>query len=161
MRVLGTKSTTYSAPRYSSVCPRWRPNPFTSVTVMPETPLSESAARTSSSLKGLMIAVTSFMSGHSVFEGFPARRILQFPCHDVEWRGNPRRGRSGAGRAHRVLHHPEADAAPPCSSVVRPGLGYSSADVRADRDRGGRAGRRAGGRHPASSRLLRRAHARR
>src|SRR5450432_3269374 len=61
MRVLGTKSTTYSAPRYSSVCPRCRPNPLTSVTVMPETPMSESAARTSSSLKGLMIAVTSFM----------------------------------------------------------------------------------------------------
>src|SRR5579862_5739997 len=30
---------------------------------MPETPMSESAARTSSSLKGLMIAVTSFMGG--------------------------------------------------------------------------------------------------
>src|SRR5579871_3421572 len=61
MRVLGTKSTTYSAPRYNSVCPRWRPNPFTSVTVMPDTPMSDNAARTSSSLKGLMIAVTSFM----------------------------------------------------------------------------------------------------
>jgi acetolactate synthase-1/3 small subunit len=61
MRVLGTKSTTYSAPRYSSVWPRWRPKPFTSVTVMPETPISDNAARTSSSLKGLIIAVTSFM----------------------------------------------------------------------------------------------------
>jgi hypothetical protein len=29
---------------------------------MPETPISDSAARTSSSLNGLMIAVTSFMS---------------------------------------------------------------------------------------------------
>src|SRR6516162_5469274 len=108
---------------------------------MPETPMSESAARTSSSLKGLMIAVTSFMSGHSVCEGFRARRILQFPCHDVEWRRNPRRRRSAAGRDQRVLHHPGAGAAPRCSSVVRPGLGYSSPDVRADRDRGGRAGR--------------------
>ena len=40
--------------------------PFTSVTVMPETPMSDSAARTSSSLKGLMIAVTSFMNRLSV-----------------------------------------------------------------------------------------------
>src|SRR6185436_16893201 len=62
MRVLGTKSTTYSAPRWSSVWPRWRPKPLTSVTVMPETPMSDSAARTSSSLNGLMMAVTSFMS---------------------------------------------------------------------------------------------------
>src|SRR5258708_33936754 len=61
MRVFGTKSTTYSAPRYSSVCPRWRPKPLTSVTVMPETPISESAARTSSSLKGLIMAVINFI----------------------------------------------------------------------------------------------------
>src|SRR3954469_10475903 len=58
---LGRKSTTYSAPRYSSVWPFWRPNPFTSVTVMPCTPMAESASRTSSSLNGLMMAVTSFM----------------------------------------------------------------------------------------------------
>src|SRR5689334_15505746 len=58
---LGRKSTTYSAPRYSSVWPFWRPKPLTSVTVMPCTPMAESASRTSSSLKGLMMAVTSFM----------------------------------------------------------------------------------------------------
>src|SRR5918996_1615472 len=57
----GRKSTTYSAPRYSSVWPFWRPKPFTSVTVMPCTPIAESASRTSSSLNGLMIAVTSFI----------------------------------------------------------------------------------------------------
>src|ERR1700686_2374384 len=61
MRVFGTKSTTYSAPRYSSVWPRWRPKPLTSVTVMPDTPISESAARTSSSLKGLIMAVINFI----------------------------------------------------------------------------------------------------
>src|SRR5271165_2722605 len=61
IRVFGTKSTTYSAPRYSSVWPRCRPNPLTSVTVMPETPISERAARTSSSLKGLMMAVINFI----------------------------------------------------------------------------------------------------
>ena len=35
--------------------------PLTSVTVMPDTPISDSAARTSSSLKGLMMAVISFI----------------------------------------------------------------------------------------------------
>src|SRR6476661_6628263 len=59
---LGRKSTTYSAPRYSSVWPFWRPKPLTSVTVMPCTPIPERASRTSSSLNGLMMAVTSFMS---------------------------------------------------------------------------------------------------
>src|SRR6185295_14117913 len=57
---LGRKSTTYSAPRYSSVWPFCRPKPFTSVTVIPCTPIADSASRTSSSLNGLMIAVTSF-----------------------------------------------------------------------------------------------------
>src|SRR5688572_17130239 len=57
----GRKSTTYSAPRYSSVWPFCRPKPFTSVTVMPCTPIADSASRTSSSLNGLMMAVTSFM----------------------------------------------------------------------------------------------------
>jgi hypothetical protein len=51
--------------RYSSVCPFCRPKPFTSVTVMPCTPMAESASRTSSSLNGLMMAVTNFMSNSS------------------------------------------------------------------------------------------------
>jgi hypothetical protein len=59
---LGRKSTTYSAPRYSSVWPFWRPKPLTSVTVRPVTPASASASRTSSSLKGLMMAVICFMA---------------------------------------------------------------------------------------------------
>ncbi len=58
---LGRKSTTYSAPRYSSVCPFWRPKPFTSVTVIPVTPRSASASRTSSSLNGLSTAMTIFI----------------------------------------------------------------------------------------------------
>src|SRR5713226_8858459 len=57
----GRKSTTYSAPRYSSVWPFCLPKPLTSVTVMPCTPMADRASRTSSSLNGLMIAVTSFM----------------------------------------------------------------------------------------------------
>src|SRR5690606_34811659 len=57
----GRKSTTYSAPRYSSVWPFWRPKPLTYVSVMPCTPTSASASRTSSTLKGLMKAVISFM----------------------------------------------------------------------------------------------------
>ena len=62
-RILGKKSTTYSAPRYISVWPFWRPKPLTSVTVKPVTPHSASASRTSSSLKGLMTAVIIFMAG--------------------------------------------------------------------------------------------------
>ena len=58
---LGRKSTTYSAPRYSSVWPFWRPKPFTSVTVRPVTPTSASASRTSSSLNGLITQVICFM----------------------------------------------------------------------------------------------------
>src|SRR5882672_8157401 len=57
----GRKSTTYSAPRYSSVWPFCLPKPLTSVTVMPCTPIADRASRTSSSLNGLMIAVTSFI----------------------------------------------------------------------------------------------------
>src|SRR5690606_15951771 len=60
-RILGRKSTTYSAPRYSSVWPFCRPKPLTSVTVSPLTPISASASRTSSSLNGLMIAATNFI----------------------------------------------------------------------------------------------------
>src|SRR5512145_1849928 len=71
---LGRKSTTYSAPRYSSVWPFCRPKPLTSVTVMPCTPTADSASRTSSSLNGLMMAVTSFMEGPCVrSEGFGHR----------------------------------------------------------------------------------------
>src|SRR5882757_4542245 len=58
----GRKSTTYSAPRYSSVWPFCLPKPLTSVTVMPCTPMADRASRTSSSLNGLMIAVTSFIN---------------------------------------------------------------------------------------------------
>ncbi len=38
---------------------------------MPEMPISDSAARTSSSLNGLMMAVTSFMNGSCVQMGYP------------------------------------------------------------------------------------------
>src|SRR3982751_4829312 len=73
---LGRKSTTYSAPRYSSVWPFWRPKPFTSVTVMPCTPMPESDSRTSSSLKGLMMAVTSFMLAPWEGRGSEVVRVL-------------------------------------------------------------------------------------
>jgi len=48
---LGRKSTTYSAPRYSSVWPFCLPKPFTSATVIPWTPMAFKASLTSSSLK--------------------------------------------------------------------------------------------------------------
>jgi hypothetical protein len=39
----------------------WRPNPFTSDTVIPSTPISDKASLTSSSLNGLMTALTNFI----------------------------------------------------------------------------------------------------
>ena len=60
MRILGTRSTAYSLPRYTSVWPCWRPNPWTSLRVMPVTPAALRARSTSSSLNGLMMAVISF-----------------------------------------------------------------------------------------------------
>src|SRR4029077_8576195 len=59
---LGRKSTVYSLPRYISVCPFCRPKPLTSVTVIPSIPSSASASLTSSSLNGLMMASSFFMS---------------------------------------------------------------------------------------------------
>src|SRR5579871_2226428 len=82
----GRKSTTYSAPRYSSVCPFWRPNPLTSVTVSPCTPTFASASRTSSSLNGLMMAVTSFM----IPPLSPCSRIASAICSDRIRSGFPR-----------------------------------------------------------------------
>ena len=75
--ILGRKSTTYSAPRYNSVWPFCRPKPFTSVTVIPCTPISERASRTSSSLKGLMIAVTIFM-GNNLRRVGPPKRAARY-----------------------------------------------------------------------------------
>src|SRR5205807_6762858 len=59
--ILGMKSIVYSPPRYSSVCPFWRPKPRTSDTVMPTTPMPVSASFTSSSLNVLMIALIFFI----------------------------------------------------------------------------------------------------
>src|SRR6059036_1379749 len=60
--IFGRKSTVYSPPRYSSVCPFCLPKPRTSVTVMPITPMPVRASFTSSSLNGLMMASTFFIS---------------------------------------------------------------------------------------------------
>src|SRR5262249_24913626 len=60
--IFGRKSIVSPEPRYSSVCPFWRPKPRTSDTVIPMTPMSVSVALTSSSLKGLMIASIFFMA---------------------------------------------------------------------------------------------------
>src|ERR1700757_2349990 len=62
--ILGRKSITYSAPRYTSVCPFCRPKPLTSLTVIPVMPTSCSAFFTSSSLNGLMIASIFFIAFH-------------------------------------------------------------------------------------------------
>ena len=77
-RILGTKSTSYSAPRYTSVWPRWRPKPWASVRVMPWTPSVLRVSLTSSSLKGLRTATTSFivrsLSSSSAGSTFACRR---------------------------------------------------------------------------------------
>src|SRR5579859_5402986 len=59
---LGTRSIVYSAPRYCSLWPFCRPKPRTSVTVRPWMPAWVRAVLTSSSLYGLMIASTNFIS---------------------------------------------------------------------------------------------------
>src|SRR6266403_3376036 len=128
MRVFGTKSTTYSAPRYNPVWPRWRPKPLTSVTVMPETPISESAARTSSSLKGLIMAVINFIFWTPVSVG-PSRQYYydctqqarpyavaaarRGCCVQSPFRGRPRPAIKTGGRRgepgpqeSKDLHHP-------------------------------------------------------
>src|SRR5215210_4123127 len=64
-RTLGTNSTVYSAPRNVSVLPPWRPYPWTSLTVRPRIPAPRRASFTSSSLKGLMMAVTTWGIGAS------------------------------------------------------------------------------------------------
>src|SRR5687767_345920 len=93
---LGRKSTTYSAPRYSSVWPFCRPNPFTSVTVIPCTPIADSASRTSSSLNGLMIAVSSFMA--LLLEG------LHYRKHHGRLAGIPELGAVAVGEAIELGH---------------------------------------------------------
>src|SRR5213593_1197041 len=67
--IFGRKSTVYSPPRYSSVWPFWRPNPRTSDTVMPTTPMPVSASLTSSSLNGLMTASIFFIAGPPALRG--------------------------------------------------------------------------------------------
>src|SRR4029077_16040200 len=145
MRVFGTKSTTYSAPRYNSVWPRWRPKPLTSVTVMPETPMSDSAARTSSSLNGLIMAVTSFMS--ELPSGLALYKLeLIGLCRHVFYAGTYRHGHfavfmpspvqltravKSRGFARMIreqtcqLHHQSAYASGHCPALVRGGLGYA------------------------------------
>src|SRR5512139_409689 len=92
---LGRKSTTYSAPRYSSVWPFCRPNPFTSVTVRPVTPMADNASRTSSSLNGLMIAVTNFMMPPESGQGKNGVVVCTAPAgHALKRLGNPHGGRA-------------------------------------------------------------------
>src|SRR5262245_15049797 len=89
---------------------------------MPETPISDSAARTSSSLKGLMIALISFM-GLWLLE-YSAR--LARPGRRDDY------AETVPGPSLRSLmciiatpHHPGAAASPECPSLVRPTLPLS------------------------------------
>src|SRR3990172_7288794 len=98
---LGRKSMVYSEPRYSSVCPFWRPKPRTSVTVMPTTPSSVSASLTSSSLKGLMMASIFFMEPPCGGSG-SGRAGPERPA--VEHHVLPGRGVPGEILGHGVSH---------------------------------------------------------
>jgi hypothetical protein len=51
----------YSVPRYTSLCPRWRPKPRDSVSVNPAPPALSTASFTSSTLNGFTSAVTSLI----------------------------------------------------------------------------------------------------
>src|SRR6478736_127708 len=86
-RTFGTRSTWYSAPRYTSVCPRCLPYPLASVIVRPWTPNACNAALTSSSLNGLMTAVMSFIwcPFGSLYRGDDAAlgRAVQLGQHDA------------------------------------------------------------------------------
>src|SRR5574337_831452 len=110
---LGRKSTTYSAPRYNSVWPFCRPKPLTSVTVIPCTPMAESVSRTSSSLKGLMIAVINFMTlsfRAGALGGCPAPALERLVHTQHEGVVAPVLVAAGAGVFVRVgIHVVEAD----------------------------------------------------
>src|SRR5579875_1564772 len=72
----GSRSTLYSCPRYTSLCPFWRPCPRTSLIVIPSIPIPLSASFTSSSLNGWMMASIFFMVFIVTFRGF--RQRLRF-----------------------------------------------------------------------------------
>src|SRR5689334_1452173 len=60
--ILGSRSTLYSCPRYTSLWPFCRPCPRTSEMVMPSIPMDLRASLTSSSLNGWMMASIFFMA---------------------------------------------------------------------------------------------------
>src|SRR5690606_33539714 len=82
--------------------PFWRPNPLTSVTVMPCTPRSANASRTSSSLKGLMMAQTIFIAMLRG-PGRPPRSLAlrRERCRETEKKAGS--GDSAPGRGWRSL----------------------------------------------------------
>src|SRR3989338_8272270 len=140
---LGRKSTTYSAPRYSSVWPFWRPKPLTSVTVMPCTPIPDSASRTSSSLNGLIMAVTSFMSSPlpQLLSRVISETFLDGQDQAILGKVTGARTRQGVGSAqaagthHGQAHHQAVDILVDGHRVGRIGiavLDFLRADVRHD-----------------------------
>jgi len=62
---LRSKLTVSSRPRYTSVCPFWRPKPWQSMTVSRTTSTSFSASLTASSRFGWMMAIISFIDESS------------------------------------------------------------------------------------------------
>src|ERR1019366_8330344 len=75
------------APGYRLGWPRWRANPLISGPDMPDTPNAVSAARTSSSLNGLMMAVINFMAQSPITSTRCRRSIDNYsmlsPCCEI------------------------------------------------------------------------------
>src|SRR5215469_10135541 len=89
---------------------------------MPETPMSDSAARTSSSLNGLMIAVTSFISC------LPRRTVVESCYADasgfaafVPWLRTPRIPRKFRGSSAAVRPAPLHRSEAPGGAALRAG----------------------------------------
>src|SRR5439155_13046366 len=98
---------------------------------MPDTPMSDSAARTSSSLKGLMIAVTSLMRGTLRGAGVRREGILQLSCHAPD-EAKPRKLRLAPGRRRGALHCSGARRLSLHPALLRTGvlgIGYSSGEL--------------------------------
>src|ERR1700682_5958070 len=81
--IFGNRSTVYSRPRYTSVCPFCRPCPRTSVTVIPSIPISRSAFFTESNRDGWIIASSFIMEVCAPVTALRRYSVLKLLCFQV------------------------------------------------------------------------------
>ena len=97
--ILGSRSTVYSAPRYSSVCPFWRPKPRTSVTVIPWTPTVVAATNdleiAQEEVFGPVVTVTPFEDEKDAIR---LANDVRYGLMATVWTGEPARGHRIASR---------------------------------------------------------------